>query len=239
VTGAVACSVAPEVFRRFPEYVRGLVLAHGVRNGPSSPALAALLREAEASVRARIRPEAVNDHPRLASWRAAYKALGINPKDFRCSVEAMARRALKDQQLPAINALVDIGNILSLRHLVPMGSHAIDTAREDYRLRPATGAERFIPFGTDQEEHPEPGEIIFAEGDEVLTRRWSWRQSNHTLTLPGTTAVEFNVDGLPPVGAAEVAAICAELAELVVSHCGGRVRIELLTAERPSVSMAD
>ena len=37
------CSVAPEVFVRFPDYLRGVVVAHGVRNGPSSPELTALL----------------------------------------------------------------------------------------------------------------------------------------------------------------------------------------------------
>jgi DNA/RNA-binding domain of Phe-tRNA-synthetase-like protein len=231
------CSIAPEIFARFPEFRRGLVIAHGVGNGPSSPGLVGLLREAEASVRERFQGQEITAHPRIASWRAAFQALGIKPKDFRPSVEAMARRALKGQQLPAINALVDIGNILSLRHLVPMGGHAIDGAAQGYCLRPATGREVFVPFGTDQEEHPDPGEIIFAEGDTVLTRRWAWRQANRSLTLPGTTAIEYNVDGLPPVTRADVEAICGELAELIARHCGGRVRVGVLDAAQPSLSM--
>ncbi len=231
------CSVAGAVFDRFPDYLRGVVVAHGVRNGPSSPELVALLREAEASVRERIPADEITSHPRIASWRAAFKAQGINPKDFRCSVEAMARRALKGQQLPAINALVDIGNILSLRHLLPMGGHAIDHAAQGYCLRPATGRETFVPFGSDQPEHPEPGEIIYAEGETVLTRRWSWRQANHSLTLPETTAIQFNLDGLPPVTRAELAIVSQELAELVARHCGGRIRQGILSAAQPSLSM--
>jgi DNA/RNA-binding domain of Phe-tRNA-synthetase-like protein len=233
----LTCSVAGAVFDRFPHYLRGVVVAHGVHNGPSSPELVALLREAEASVRERIPAEEITSHPRIASWRAAFKAQGINPKDFRCSVEAMARRALKGQQLPAINALVDIGNILSLRHLLPMGGHAIDHAVQGYCLRPATGGESFVPFGSDQPEHPEPGEIIYAEGDTVLTRRWSWRQANHSLTLPETTAIQFNLDGLPPVTRDELETIAQELAELVTRHCGGRIRQGMLSAAQPSLSM--
>jgi DNA/RNA-binding domain of Phe-tRNA-synthetase-like protein len=232
-----SCSIAPEVFVRFPRYLRGLVLAHGVANGPSPAELVAQLREAEASVRARVRPEEIATHPRIANWRAAFAAMGIKPNDFRCSVEAMARRALKDQQLPSINALVDIGNILSLRHLVPMGGHAVGPAGQDYRLRQATGAEVFVPFGGTDPEHPSPGEVIFAEGDIVLTRRWSWRQSNHTLTLPETTAIEFNVDALPPVERPEAEAICQELAEMVKRWCGGTVRWGILSPEQPSLSM--
>jgi DNA/RNA-binding domain of Phe-tRNA-synthetase-like protein len=231
------CAVAPEVFARFPDYLRGVVVAHGVRNGPSAPELVALLREAEASVRDRLRAEEITAHPRIACWRAAFKAQGINPKDFRCSVEAMARRALKGQQLPSINALVDIGNILSLRHLIPMGGHAIDHAVQGYLLRPATGQEAFVPFGSDQTEHPDPSEIIYAEGDTVLTRRWSWRQANHSLTLPETTAIQFNLDALPPVTRAELEAISGELAGLVARHCGGMIRQGILSPAQPSLSM--
>jgi len=234
--GPGACLVAAEVFDRFPDYLRGVLVAHGVRNGPSPPELIDLLRAAEASVRERLGAGEITAHPRIASWRAVFKAQGINPKDFRCSVEAMARRAQKGQ-LPSINALVDIGNILSLRHLVPTGGHAIDHAAGDYCLRPATGLETFVPFGSDQPERPEPGEIIYAEGDTVLTRRWTWRQSSHTLTLPETTAVQFNLDGLGPVTRDDLEAIGAELAELVARHCGGRIRTGILDAARPSIPM--
>ena len=103
----------------------------------------------------------------------------------------------------------------------------------DLSLRPASGDETFIPFGSDREEHPEIGEIIFAEGNTVLTRRWTWRQAQHTLLSLDTTAVEFNVDGLCPVTVADVHAACDEIAHLVSTFCGGTVRIEMLTKDNP------
>ena len=48
-------SISPEIFARFPGYVRGVVVAHGVKNGPSPAELTQMLREAEASVRDRVR----------------------------------------------------------------------------------------------------------------------------------------------------------------------------------------
>ena len=68
--------------------------------------------------------------------------------------------------------------------------------------------------------------------------RWTWRQAQHTLTLPETTAVEFNVDGLPPVTRPEVETACGEVAELVQRFCGGTTRIDYLTAENPRISLA-
>ena len=229
--------IADEIFQRFPGYVRGVVIAHELANGPSPPALIELLREAEASVRARVRADAVAEEPRIYAWREAYRAFGARPAEFRSSIEAMARRALKHDPLPSINALVDIGNLVSLRHLAPAGAHAIDVLAGDIELRPATGAERFVAFGSSATEHPLPGEIVFAEGDKVLTRRWTWRQAQHTLTLPQTRAVEFNIDGLPPVAPAEVEQAGAEIIELVQRFCGGRARFVLLAQDHPSVSL--
>jgi DNA/RNA-binding domain of Phe-tRNA-synthetase-like protein len=233
----VSFSVAEEVFARFPDYLRGVVVAHEVTNGPTPPALVEQLRAAEASVRSRLTLETLTTEPRVAAWREAFRKSGIKPSEFRASVEAMARRALRDQALPAINTLVDLGNILSLRHLVPVGGHAIDHVTQPMTLRFATGSERFEPFGTTQVEQPDPGEIVFVEGDTVLTRRWSWRQANHTMTLPTTTAIEINVDGLPPVSREEVEVICQEAVELVRQYCGGRVWYAVVTRQNPQIML--
>ena len=230
-------SVSAEIFRRFPGYVRGVVIGHDVCNGPSPAALTELLHEAEISTRERLNLEHVADHPRIRSWREAFRAFGAKPGEFRSAIEALVRRVLRGDSLPAINALVDIGNLVSLRHLVPAGSHAIDVLAGDIELKPASGQETFVPFGSDDEEHPLPGEIIFAEGDRVLTRRWTWRQARHTLTLEETRAAEFNVDGLPPVPPAEVEEACREIADLVSRFCGGAMRCELLTPDQPRIRL--
>ena len=235
---AFTCRIADEIFQRFPGYVRGVVVAHDVANGPSPPALVEMLRAAGASVRARVKGDAVAEEPRIKSWREAYRAFGAKPAEFRSSIEAMVRRALKGDPLPSINALVDIGNLISLRHLLPAGAHAIDVLAGDLALRSATGAEQFVAFGATETEHPLPGEIIFAEGDTVLTRRWTWRQANHTLTLTGTRAIEFNIDGLPPVSAVEVEQAGTEIIELVQRFCGGRARFALLSRDKPSLSLS-
>ncbi len=232
-------SIADEVFDQFPGYVRGVVLAYGVSNSDSPPELTAMLRDAEASVRERLEKDGLAEYPRIYSWREAYRSFGAKPSKFRSSIEAMVRRVLNNNELPTINTLVDIGNVLSLRYLVPTGGHAIDEVKEDIILRPATGEEDFVPFGSDQVEHPNPGEIVFVEGNTVLTRRWSWRQANHTLTLPTTTAIEFNVDGLPPVPESEVKDICQETIDMIGRFCGGRMHYEILSEENPRIKLSE
>ncbi len=42
-------TISPDIFRKYPGYVRGVVLANGVHNGASPEALVGLLRQAEES----------------------------------------------------------------------------------------------------------------------------------------------------------------------------------------------
>jgi DNA/RNA-binding domain of Phe-tRNA-synthetase-like protein len=228
-------TIAEEVFARFPDYRRGVVVAQDVRNGGSPAELVKMLRDEEMAVRERLNMDTLTAEPRLASWREAFRQLGYKPGDFRPSIEALLRRVLRGQELPTINTLVDIGNIVSLRHLLPVGGHAIDVLTRAIALRPATGAEDFVPFGSQEIEHPVPGEFIFVEGNTVLTRRWIWRQANHTMTLPETAAIEFNIDGLPSVTLRDIEAAAADLTGLIERFCGGRVRVEVLSSENPSL----
>jgi DNA/RNA-binding domain of Phe-tRNA-synthetase-like protein len=151
----------------------------------------------------------------------------------------MARRALRGDQLPSINCLVDIGNIVSLQHLVPVGGHSMDELTQDITLRFASGEEKFVPFGSSEVEHPLPGEVVFVEGNTVLTRRWTWRQANHTLTLPETRSIEINIDRLPPVEMEEIHAIASQVMMLVSEYCGGRTRYEVLSAGNPRMKLVE
>ena len=222
-------SISRDIFDKFPGYCRGVVLAFDVHNGPSPDRLIQMLRDAEACVRQQTTIENIAEHPRIKPWREAYKAFGAKPSEYRSSVEAMARRALRNDELPSISSLVDIGNIISLQHLVPVGGHSMDELTQDISLRFASGKEDFIPFGSTEIEHPLPGEVIFVEGNTVLARRWTWRQANHTLTLPETHSIEFNIDRLPPVELEEIHTIANQVMGLMSEFCGGKLRYEILS----------
>lgn len=230
--------ISAEVFSKFPTYRRGIVIAHGISNGTSPDEMIARLRDAEKKLCEQLAPENITSHPRIESWREAYRSLGVKPGEFRPSMEALVRRVLKRDPLPAISKVVDLGNLVSIQNLVPIGAHAIDLLSTDMDLRLATGSEIFEPFGTDIVEHPNPSEIIFAEGNTVLTRRWTWRQSKHTLVLPETTAVEFNLDALPPVSDREIERILNEIIALVQKYCGGSIRCGVLSKDNPVIPLS-
>ena len=121
----ITYSIDQRVFDLFPDFIRGVLVARDVVNQPSPEELIVILREEEEEMRRRVAGQEIAVHPRINSWREAFRKMGVKPSEYRSSIEAMARRVANGHQLPAINALVDIGNIISLRYLIPTGGHAL------------------------------------------------------------------------------------------------------------------
>lgn len=236
-TTTLSYRLSTDVLDAHPGYCRGVVVVQGADNHRDAPALAALLREAEAQLREAVRGN-VAEHARIASWREAYRRFGAKPSEHRASIEAMARRVLKPDALPSINPLVDIGNIVSLRHLLPAGVHPLGAGEHALALRRAQAGDGFVPPDGGPVETPPEGEIVFADGARVLTRRWTWRQAASTQTLPETERVFFNIDGLPPTPREDVLAAMDVVQALVREHTGGEVvAAQLLSAAQPALDL--
>ncbi len=228
--------IAPEVFEAHPGCCRGVLVFDQLDNSGDGAALLPLLRAAEQQVRDTVAGN-VADHPRIAAWREAYRRFGAKPSEHRSSIEAMVRRVLQPGEIPSINPLVNIGNIVSLRHLLPAGVHPLGPGDASLELRTALPQDVFLPADGKPAESPPAGEIVFAAEHTVLTRRWTWRQAQGTQTLPETTRVFFNIDGLPPVSGDQVLAAMEDASALVLAHCCGvRVVSARLDAAQPQLA---
>jgi DNA/RNA-binding domain of Phe-tRNA-synthetase-like protein len=230
--------ISEEVFKLFPDYCRGVLFIKKVRNRNSPAGLIDMIHEEENIIREKYSIETLTGDERINSWRNAYRKAGIKPADYRPSIEAMLRRVLKDQSIPSINAFVDIGNLFSLKYFIPIGCHSLHDIENDISLRLAEGTETFIPFGQNVPDNPAKGEIIFTDGNNVMTRRWTWRQSNHSITTLDSEYVEFNIDGLYPVTREIVENIGDEMIELI-NHFPGQneYTMEIITGDKPCITL--
>jgi len=122
------------------------------------------------------------------------------------SIEALASRVEKKKDFPHINGVVDLGNAISLKHLVPMGAHDMGSATDDICVRFSRGGESFVPFGEETAEILEIGELIYGVGDGVKTRRWIWRQSEIGKIIESSADIFFPIDGFESNKAAVISA---------------------------------
>lgn len=214
------------------------MVVRGANNQVDAAALESALRKEEERVRERLGRSNVAEHPVVAAWRDAYRRFGAKPSEHRSSIEAMLRRVVKPDRLPVINPLVAIGNIVSLRHLLPAGVHPLVSTASHLELRHAQVSDTFLPADGSAAEHPPVSEVVFTQGSEVLTRRWTWRQAAGTQTQPSHTDVFFNVDGLPPTGDGLVRDALHDIERLVSETTGGHVVVStVLSSEYPIIGI--
>ena len=83
-----------------------------------------------------------------------YRSFGTKPSDYRPSAEALVRRTLKTGKLPVINTAVDLYNIVSVKHIIPMGGFDADKVEGDIYLRVSEGMEIFTPRGVQNRRRP-------------------------------------------------------------------------------------
>jgi len=222
-------TVSEEIFRKFPDVRIGVVAFERVNNAGERPALAELLRFEQGDAVRRLGSAPVTEHPRIVPWREAYRAFGAKPKDHPSSIENLLRRVAKGQPLRSVNPLVDLYNVVSLRHFVPVGGEDLAAVEGDVELRFAGADEPAVRLlGEPETRPPKPGEVIYADRAGALCRRWNWKEADRTKLTEGTTRGFLVIEALPPAGPAELDAALADLAALVTEHCGGSARTTVL-----------
>ena len=215
-----AASVDDAVSALRSDYRAMLVTAERLRGGPSDEVSERFLAIAEATARERLRGRKPEELPHLASWREAYRAFGAKPQRTRPSVEALLRR-LEPDGLPRIDRITDVYNAVSIAHLLPLGGEDRAAYAGPPRLVRAAGSEPFdtTAGGEPVVEHPEPGEVVWCDGEGVTCRRWNWRQGTRTRITTRTTSAVFILDALDPLPDDEVHAAADALTDGLLTLC--------------------
>jgi DNA/RNA-binding domain of Phe-tRNA-synthetase-like protein len=75
------------------------------------------------------------DIPGVVETRALFHKLDIDPTKNRPSSEALLRRVLQGKGMPSVNAAVDVCNLCSMEHQIPLGLYDRDRVRAQVRVR--------------------------------------------------------------------------------------------------------
>jgi DNA/RNA-binding domain of Phe-tRNA-synthetase-like protein len=158
----------------------------------------------------------------LAGWRGAFRQFGVDPTQYRSAAEALLRRLTKKGDIPSINAVVDICNLVSIRYALPAAAFDLRYVQGSITVHFAAGEENFTPLRESAPEHPEPGEVIFSdEAGLVVARRWCWRQSAESAAQESTKEVLFTIEAQHPGGQEMVEQAFTDLQQLLLAYVGG------------------
>lgn len=226
-----------DILTRYPTVVGGVILARGMTNGPASKDLqVAFIAEQQATLQ-HIGDTPLSQIKSVAAWRNVFRSFGVDPTQYRSAAEALLRRLTKKGDIPSINLLVDLGNLVSIRYALPVAVFDTHTLHGAVTVHFANGSERYTTLGQYEVEHPEPGEVVFSDETRlVIARRWCWRQSDQSAAQQETTQAIITVEAHHAEGKQDVDAALNDLQTLLRTHTGGNFISGRLDASNPAIS---
>ena len=187
--------VEKDFFEKVPNAYFGVVVVKGFDNKKNISFINDFFNESMEECRKKFDGVKVKESELITPYRDAFTKLGINPNKYMCSIEALITRIAKGNSIPSISPIVDLCNALSLKYILPIGAHDIDNFKGDIEIRRANENDIFVPFNSEEFEHPDLDEIIYVSGNEVKTRRWTWRQGEKSKLTENSTNLFIPIDG--------------------------------------------
>jgi DNA/RNA-binding domain of Phe-tRNA-synthetase-like protein len=219
----------PAIFETFPNLVAGVVIARNIENTPNE-AFALQYETEQKAIATILADRAPADIPQFVAWRGAFRKFGVDPTQYRSACEALFRRLTKKGDIPHINTLVDIGNLISIRHLIPVAAIDIADIHGGLTVQFSDGTETFtILDGEEKTEHPDIGEVIFSDDDKrVFARRWCWRQSNASAARERTTDALIVMEAHHDTALNDMPIALAELTNLLTQYTRANCQTSIL-----------
>jgi DNA/RNA-binding domain of Phe-tRNA-synthetase-like protein len=113
-------SISSRVKEKLPDLVLGVIDAE-VKTEPFNPELWKEIQDVYNSIKVGL--SEVSSHPEITASRKAYKACGKDPARYRLSAEALMRRIVKGMDLPQVNTVVDLLNLVSIKTGLSIGGY--------------------------------------------------------------------------------------------------------------------
>src|SRR5713101_3111248 len=226
-----------DILARFPNVVGGVILARGMTNSPTPDSLLRTYYAEQQTVKQRIGDTPLSQVEALSAWRSAFRVFNVDPTQYRSAAEALLRRLTKKGDIPSINTLVDIGNLVSIRYALPVAIFDTRALQGSITVHFADGSERYTTLGEDEVDHPEPGEVVFSDETKlVIARRWCWRQSDQSAAQEDTRQAIITVEAHHANAQRDVDAALKALLELLHRYAGGNFIWGRLGATNPAIS---
>jgi DNA/RNA-binding domain of Phe-tRNA-synthetase-like protein len=121
----------------------GLLEAEGIEAQPLSAAFDQEVEALTARLLGRFAGKPPADIPGVAETRALFHKLDVDPTRTRPSSEALLRRVLQGKGLPRVNPAVDVCNLCSLEHQLPLGLYDRDEIKGDLVVRAGRAGEGY------------------------------------------------------------------------------------------------
>lgn len=221
----------------FPGARIGVVVCHGIDNAvKDKETYKEMILNSEKEALKYLQNSEFSSNEVIQVWREAFQKFKTK-KGARSSIEALLKRIYNENHLGVINPLVDIYNSISLRYALPCGGEDIDTFVSDIKLTKAIGNEIFVTLGTDKNEPPYEGEIIYKDDEGAICRCWNWRESVRTMLTENTKNAFLCIELIDEKRTEEFENALKDLEKTVHDNLGGTCKSSILDINNKEITI--
>jgi len=197
----------------------GMLEAEDVQLGPLRPEFAAERDRVIERLVGLYSGKQPADIPGVAETRALFHQLDIDPTKHRPSNEALLRRVLQGKGLPSVNAAVDVCNLCSLEHQLPLGLYDRELVRGSVHVR--VGRENESYPGIRKQRVHLAGRLLLADDDGPFGAP----TSDSTRTAVSSSTRHLLVVLFCPIERAgqHLSTTLEHLAEVLTRFCGASI----------------
>jgi len=222
-------AIAESIQKKYPDLRIGIVVADEVRNEPSAALEEFVTKGFRVFASKHDNPNDVEKHKNILAWREIYRSFGVNPKKKKPTAEALLTRVVRSSFVPNINPAVDAYLASEMLHYLPIGGYDLEKIDGDIVLRESVGGEEFTGVGSDDVEKTDQGEVIYADSSRVLTRRWNYRDCDHSKIDVGTTRLALFVEGpVHEISDDEIKDTAQDMSANLSKYCGAKTKVLFL-----------
>ena len=188
---------------------------------------------------------------RSASWRRCNPLrpqgtglpapISVKKTSYRSSVERLLKRVQQGAGLPRVNALVDAYNAVSIHYRMPVGADDLAHVVPPIGFRFARHGDTFFAMG-DESRTPDPpraGEVVYADVEKCLCRRWNWYQDARSAISLETTRAVLTVQAIAPESSGRVEEAVERLCALLEEACGAETAWAIADRSRSEVEVSE
>lgn len=204
--------ISNELKKKYSGIKFGFLFVENIKVEKDNQKISELRNQTEEEIR-RFDYEYCLENRNIKSWINQFKEMELNLKQIMPAQVVMIKKISGGKNIPNINVIVDLANIMACRSKLPVGVFDLDKISGNIILRISKKGEKYLPLFEEKEEEIPENEIVYGDGDKIFSR-YS-KDCDITKITPNTNKAFFVIDGTKDVSSKEILGYLNELESLL------------------------
>ncbi|MHA1268257.1 MAG: B3/B4 domain-containing protein [Candidatus Helarchaeota archaeon] len=211
--------------KTFENFYIGIVNLSNFNQIPKNP-IDDLRLEIFNEIRLKFSLETLKDEHLIRVNRDFFWKIKIDPTKKRPSSEALIRRILTGKEIPKINILVDIYNLISIRNQIAIAGFDKDKLYGNIKMRFSEKNEEFLGIGMKKPLILTGTEIILVDEKNILAI-YPYRDANHSKLTNSTKNMLLLTCGVPGFPKDNIIKATSDLFNTFKKYLGGNGKYKI------------